>query len=69
MLYSGLDLDKGHFYLAVVDERGGTVSQGRVESTPEGFLVSLPDLKPELRLALEATRSWEWAFSRTRGWR
>ena len=62
MFYAGLDTGKRHSYLAVVDERGRTVRQGRVESTPEGLLASLSGLGPELRLALEATRAWEWAY-------
>ena len=62
MFYAGLDLGKRHSYLAVVDERGRTVRQGRVESTPEGLLASISGLGPELRLALEATRAWEWAY-------
>jgi len=62
MFYAGLDLGKRHSYLAVVDERGRTVRQGRVESSPEGLLWALSGLGGGLKLALEATRAWEWAY-------
>ncbi|GBD12013.1 hypothetical protein HRbin24_00013 [bacterium HR24] len=60
-----------HSYLAVVDERGRTVRQGRAESSPEGLLAALAGLSGGLKVALEATRAWEWAMGllSDQGWR
>ena|GEM_PF-2803101 len=33
-----------------------------MESTPEGLLASLSGLARGLKLALEATRAWKWAY-------
>jgi|GEM_PF-2594144 len=38
---------------------GKVVRQGRAESTPEGLLLALSGLGPELKVAMEASRAWQ----------
>jgi transposase len=62
MFYAGADPGKSFTYPTAAGEVGKVAPQGRAESTPEGLLAALSGLGQRLKVAMEATRAWQWAY-------
>ena len=59
--YAAASPGKSFSYVAVVDEVGKVVCQGKNREHPAGLPAALSGLGPELKVAMEAARAWQWA--------
>jgi transposase len=60
MIYVGIDLHRKRSQIAALDEQGMELLSRRVANEPEALKAILTELGGELKVALDATYSWEW---------
>jgi transposase len=58
--YVGWDLHRDYSQVAAVDGRGKLRCQVRIANDPESLLKFVQSLRGPVRVAVEATRNWEW---------